>query len=145
MLIFSIKIWYYWRLVSILPNKTRKTVVIFFKTKPNVCIATKRMSLCIWHLKSKETLGHWYGPNKKKRSYYLLKDLLFSQKTLSEKVKKETSKLSPKLVEKTYQNTQDTSQVILNVSYLSIFFQDLPGFSKWKSKVPNIQRLTVNS
>ena len=34
MLIFSIKIWYFWRLFSFLPNKTQKKVFLFFKTNP---------------------------------------------------------------------------------------------------------------
>ena len=36
---------------------------------------------------------------------------------------------------KTYQNTQDTSQVIFNVSFLSIFCIDLHGISKRQSEM----------
>ena len=33
------------------------------------------------------------------------------------------------------QNTQDTPQVILTISFLCIFFQDLDGFSKRQSEM----------
>ena len=49
LLIFSIKICYFWRLLLILPNKTQKIVFIFFKTNPNVCIALKDIWACIGH------------------------------------------------------------------------------------------------
>ena len=43
-LIFSIKIRYFWRLPSILPNKTQKVVFYFFKTHPNIFVVTKIVS-----------------------------------------------------------------------------------------------------
>ena len=44
MLIFSIKIRYFWRLPSILPNKTQKVVFYFFKTHPNAFVVPKIVS-----------------------------------------------------------------------------------------------------
>ena len=58
------------------------------------------------------------------------------------KVNKDT-KYSPRLVAKTYrkkkqrskENTQDTSQVIVKFSLLCVFFQDLHRFSKRQSEM----------
>ena len=44
MLIFSIKIRYFWRLPSILPNKTQNVVFYFFKTHPNAFVVPKIVS-----------------------------------------------------------------------------------------------------
>ena len=43
------------------------------------------------------------------------------------------------------QNIQDKSQVIFNISYLGILFQNLHGFSKKAGQNGSIQWLTVNS
>ena len=49
MLILRIKIWYFWRVSSILLNKTEKIVFIFFKPNANAFVASKIISARIWH------------------------------------------------------------------------------------------------
>ena len=155
MLISSIKISNFRRLLSILPNKTQNIVYIFLKTNPKVCIPSnlfqdafgikiKKIQVTnMVSIKRNNHIIHWnYLP-------------VFSKYLINKKVNR-TTKWSLKLLGNTYQrNThkkkkkkkkkkQDTSQFVINISSSSIFFQDFHGFSKKTERNDNIQWLTVN-
>ena len=135
MLIFSIKIWYFWRLFSFLPNKTQKKVFLFFKTNPMSLLHQKLFQpACDTKINKIKDINM---ASIKGNTYFIYWNILpLSQNTLQTKsrqnyqiISKTCSKnISKKKVLK--KNNHDIFQVILNVSCSSIFFQILHGFSK---------------